>query len=339
MRDAPPDPLPDLTPTIPVFIVGCRRSGTTLLSRLVDAHSAFAVYHESFLYPLFRDELRWYGDLRRSANLDSLIADVREAIATQIGEVPSPQRIREATPAPSLSGILAGLLRLYALQQGKRRGGDKTPEHHRYLGDILRDFPASPVLFLMRDPRDTVHSTRRVFQSSVAGAAEAWRQAFESYRVHADRIHLVRYETLVQDPSGEVRRVCTRLGEPFEESMLDFHRHSEGFRRLGGEKLSAAIDAGSVGVYRAMAQHEVRRIEEICGEGMESLGYSFSQLPGTGRSAAPQRPVAGRTRWVLDRLRYYGLNRDRWRRGAARWKIMLRARLRFVVRRALPSRG
>lgn len=317
--------------TAPVFIVGCRRSGTTLVSRLVDTHPAFAVYHESFLYPIFRSELRWYGDLRARPNLDRLIGDVREVVGTQIEDVPPAEEIRTVLHQPSLSGVFGALLQLHARRCGKRRGGDKTPEHHGYLDDILRDFPESPVVFTMRDPRDTVLSIRRVFDTSVEGAAHVWRHAFESYRRHAPRVHLLQYESLVRDPGSEVRRLCEVLGEPFDPGMLEFHRHlPDDFRRPGGEKLAGPIDPGSVGQFRAMDAADLATIESVCAGGMEAMGYAF--VAGGGAAGAPQAPRRQRRwRWVLDRLRYYGVDRRRWRRGAARWKVMLRVRLHWLV--------
>lgn len=318
--------------TAPVFIVGCRRSGTTLVSRIVDTHPAFSVYHETFLYPIFHSELRWYGDLGVARNLDRLVADVREVLATQTAEVPSLQDIHRLAAAPTLSGVFGALLQLHARARGKRRGGDKTPEHHRYIGEILRAFPDSPVVVTLRDPRDTVLSIRRVFDTSVEGAAHVWRHAYESYRPFADRVHVVRYESLVADPEAQVRALCRVLGEPFDPAVLEFHRHvPDEFRRPGGEKLAAPIDPGSVGQFRTMPERDIRTVESVCGEAMDALGYAFAGGVRPASGGAARRPPA-RWRAVLDRLRYYGLNRRRWRRGAARWRVMARARWHWLVR-------
>lgn len=315
----------------PTFIVGCRRSGTTLVSRIIDAHSAFSIYHESFLYPIFSKELRWYGDLTTASNLDRLIDDVREVVATQVRDVPTPQEIRRVITQPSLSGVFGALLHLYARAQDKRRGGDKTPEHHRFLPEIFRDFTGSPVVFTMRDPRDTVQSIRRVFDTSIAGAAHRWRQAWECYKAHKNQVYLLKYEALVLDPEAQVRRLAEVLGEVFEPGMLEFHRHTpESFRnRLGGEKLQAPIDQSSIGQFRSMPESDIRIIEAVCAEGMEELGYEFV----AGRPTFAPTPTApSETRWrrIVDALRYYGLKPQRWKRGAARWKVMARLRLHWL---------
>lgn len=324
--------------TAPVFIVGCRRSGTTLVSRLVDTHSAFSIYHESFLYPIFHAELRWYGDLRVAANLHRLVEDVREVLATQVAEVPRSEELRPLVARPSLSGVFGALLQLHARRAGKRRGGDKTPEHYGFLDVILRDFAGSPVVFTMRDPRDTVVSIRRVFDTSVAGAAQVWRRAYECYRRHAARVHLLRYEALVRDPEGEARRLCDVLGEPFEPRMLEFHRYvPDDFRRPGGEKLVGPVDPGSVGQFRRMDPGDVAVIEAVCAEGMEALGYACAARGATAVGVTAAR--ARRWRWVVDRLRYYGVNRRRWQRGAVRWKLMARVRLRWLLGRVARRPG
>lgn len=329
----PPEGAKQYLTTTPTFIVGCRRSGTTLVSRIIDAHPAFSIYHESFLYPILSKEVRWYGDLHVPANMDRLIDDVREVVSTQVQDVPSRAEIRGVLSHASLSGVFGALLQLYARSRGKRRGGDKTPEHHRFLHEILRDFAGSPVIFTIRDPRDTVLSIRRVFDTSIEGAAYRWRQAFESYQAHADRVHVIRYESLVSEPETGIRALCGVLGEPFEEGMLEFYRHTPAdFNRpgrAGGVKLSAPIDTSSIGQFRALPEHELRVIEAVCAEGMEAMGYAFvsSRAP----RGAPPAPREGRWRRLADAVRYYGFHGRRWQRGAARWKLMARLRIRWLL--------
>jgi hypothetical protein len=82
-----------------------------------------------------------------------------------------------------------------------------------------------------------------------------------------------------------------------------------------------------VGAYRGLAPEAVKRIEACCAEGMEALGYPFSAA-GVKSVVMPPPSKVG---FVLDRLRYYGLDWKRWRRGWMRWKIMLRLRLHGIV--------
>src|SRR5437870_3802606 len=139
----------------PIFIVGCMRSGTSLISHVLDSHSRITIFYESYLYNYFRSELRYYGDLNKTSNLRWLIANVRQAIAAQGVTPPAPDEIEGTLAARTFPDIFEAVLHLYALGRGKNRAGDKTPDHHLYLREILLDFPRSPIVFVMRDPRDT----------------------------------------------------------------------------------------------------------------------------------------------------------------------------------------
>jgi hypothetical protein len=61
------------------FIVGCPRSGTTLLGRMVDAHPDIAVIHEGRFAP------DWY-ERRRGLTADGLITP--ELIGSLLGHPP-----------------------------------------------------------------------------------------------------------------------------------------------------------------------------------------------------------------------------------------------------------
>ena len=57
----------------PFFIFGCGRSGTSLLSRMLNQHSRLAVPYESHLFNTFSPLLKYYGDLNSLPNRKRLI--------------------------------------------------------------------------------------------------------------------------------------------------------------------------------------------------------------------------------------------------------------------------
>ena len=74
--------------SLPIFVMGCQRSGTTLLARILDSHSRVAVYLGTHYYPLFGPDRHRYGDIGKSSNLMRLIGDFRQAM--QARRVPPP---------------------------------------------------------------------------------------------------------------------------------------------------------------------------------------------------------------------------------------------------------
>lgn len=314
-------PAPTVSP--PVFIVGCARSGTTLISRIVDRHPEIAVFHETHYYPVFYPHRRLYGDLSCRRNLEALLSDLASWLRLRQLEAPSLDEIRRCLQEASFGGVLAGLLAWYARKRGKARAGEKTPEHYRFLSDIQRDFPQSPIVFIVRDPRDVAVSMRKAFRTPIADAAWTWRRAWECYAASTKRPHLVRYERLVQDPEEEVRALCKFLDAAYEPGMLDFYRDVPA--RLANiphhRKLTSPVDGASVGRYRELSTPEIATIESICAEGMEAFGYDRV----TAARAPRQRSGKPLVRQIRQRLLFYGLSRRRWQRGIFRWKIIVKA--------------
>jgi len=314
----------------PLFLMGPNRSGGTLLSRILDSHSRIAVYNESYYYTFFRPDLHRYGDLSRLSNLLRLIADLREVICAQkLMKPPGVEEFLDALVAPTFEGILTTLLHLYAHQQGKVRAGDKTPGHYLYLAEILERFPHSPVIFYIRDPRDTAFSNREAYGASLRGPAWSWNKAVESYRKSSRPVHLARYEDLVREPEQAVRAICAFVGEEYEPQMFRFYERipSQLAARPHHRDLLRPVDPTLAGRFRQMPKQDIEWIESACASGMEALGYSFAgSKPKLAGITAP-------TEFDLftDRLRWYRWNWRRWRRGWMRWKIVLRVRLRYLL--------
>jgi len=317
-------------PSAPFFIVGCTRSGTTLIAQILNSHSRLAVYHESHFYHLLRQDLHRYGNLEQSSNLRRFLRDVREVLERQRKmTVPMEDELLEALVEPSFAGVLATILSLYAQQHGKNRGGDKTPGHHSYLQEITEQLPDSRVIFLLRDPRDTVLAIREKFDISLKGATALWNAAYLSYTKFSHRIHLVQYEQLVHHPTESVQAICAYLGEDYEPDMMRFFERipNQLTRIKYNQDLLAPVNPSHIGRFREMSTDEIKRVEAACGIGMEALGYDFS---GTKPRILPIKAPT-RLEFIADRLRFYGLNRHRWRRGWIRWKVVLRLRLKYFL--------
>ena len=323
--------MPDLPFPPPFFIVGASRSGTTLLTTMLDSHSRIAVYLESHYYPIFRADLHRYGNLGQPANLRRFVSDVLEVMRNRRGATPpTTEEFLNALIAPTFEGVFVTMLQLHAQQRAKRRCGEKTPGHHAYLGEIFEKFSDSPVIFLMRDPRDTVLSMREAFGMSLKRAIQEWNDAFESFQRASTSVHLVRYEELVKTPAEHCSALCALLGETYEPEMLRFHeRLRQSSQPIPGHlrRLLGPVDPTRVGRFRQMPRRDLDWIESGCAAGMESLGYEFA----LGKPRATPKERLGRSNLVLDRVRFYGLKRFRWRRGIMRWRIALRVRARHLL--------
>jgi hypothetical protein len=134
---------------------------------------------------------------------------------------------------PALWGdALRAFYRLYAARQGKRRWGDKTPNHGLCMHHIERHLPEAHFIHIIRDGRAVAHSVRHLWFSpgeTLREIAADWRDQLTRLRAlgSARRHYLeVRYEDLICNPSSVLRRLCGYLRLPFDDAMLAHHERA-----------------------------------------------------------------------------------------------------------------
>ena len=225
---------PPILPAPPrrrIFLVGCGRSGTTLLQSLLASHPDITSFPESHFFPHLRP-LRWWA---RKIGLISPRAPARfEAFVAAVGW---PRRVRPRLPfVRSYVRAFVRLLDQIALEEGKVTWVEKTPHHLHYIGEIESDVPDAAFIHIVRSGADVVasfyaashDSSYKGFGSpmSLDECIERWTGDLEITRRQLGKPNhfLVRYETLVSDPSSTLRRLCAFLGLAFDERMLQSHR-------------------------------------------------------------------------------------------------------------------
>ena len=271
----------------PLFIFGCPRSGTSLLSRMLNQHPNIAIPYESHLY-------NWvYPLLRRSGALFDPRA--RPWIVAQILRT---DYMRDWVPRPSLTdtvaaitrddfhGIVEGLMRAWTAGQGKSRWGEKTPQHTLCWRTIREGFPDLQVLHLTRDGRDVALSYRAAHfgPKHVYELARRWVQYLSAAEAAEAALGqgaflTVRYESLVDQPEGELQRICAFLGEEYTPDMLTFYSRGGDYPtdRRNLDNLRRPVLTGNSGKWRSqMTAREVRIFEAIAGDYLERYGYGRS---------------------------------------------------------------
>ena len=82
---------------------------------------------------------------------------------------------------------------------------------------ILQDLPAAHVLHVVRNPWSAYADTKkRPVPLSLEGYLTAWVEtqyhALVFQKIHPDRIHIVRYEDVIEAPRETLGRICAKLG-------------------------------------------------------------------------------------------------------------------------------
>jgi len=268
----------------PIFVVGMPRSGTTLLSAMLDAHSQIAISPETHFYtrcqpsasaPSVRLEETWERLLQQPGVQDMRFAeDELQRIWEGVRDA------ADSTPPD----LLRALLSAYARRSDAEAWGEKTPDHLAHVPEILGDFPRGVVLSIVRDPRDVCLSLRGLpwNHDSLLESAWTWRryaQRTERYaEAFSSRFREVRYERLLDAPEVLLRELLDWLGASFEEAVLAFHRQGDGPADAGREpwkeKTARPLDPANKEKWRdRMGPAERWAVQAVAGRALRRKGY------------------------------------------------------------------
>jgi Sulfotransferase family len=281
-----------------VFVVGCPRSGTTLLQRMLDAHPRMAVANDSHFIPRAIEDVGPRALLAPEALRDlpltpELVAWVRGYKRFVRLHLPD-DAVERAAAEPTFAAFVEALYTEFASLSGKQLGGEKTPDYVRSLPLLHTLFPWARSVHIVRDGRDVALSTLEwAREDKGPGKLSLWAEEpvavcalwwswqtgcglGDAKKLPAGRTTMLRYEDLVASPEATLRPVTDFLGLPFAPEMLTFHE--------GKTKKNAALSAKSAWLpptpglrdYRTqMDARAVELFEALAGDRLKELGYEL----------------------------------------------------------------
>ncbi len=218
-----------------IFVIGPPRSGTTLLMRMLSSHSAiYSRAEPHLLTPLAH---LGYFDTVDAAPFDHLQA--AQAARDFVAELPQGER-DYLDACRAYTDILYGRM-LAAKGNGKPRFLDKTPANALVLPFITKLYPEARYVVLTRHPAAVFSSYANSFFDGDYDAARRFNPILNRYvpamarflRERAVPLVQVGYESLVQQPEAEMRRVFEFLALPFEAQTIEYGRQEFASKGLG----------------------------------------------------------------------------------------------------------
>lgn len=281
---------------VPIFIVGAPRSGTTLLAALLGGHSRIACGPETqFFNKLAPKELsaaaRDRAWPRRAVRSVSSLRLAGQPVIDLFSISERELWDDLAQRPPGVASMLESLTATLAARAEKPRWAEKTPNHLLHLDQIRAEWPTAPVIRIVRDPRDSAASMRRLpwASDSVLANAQLWAEWHEAGRgfFGADETSTtVKFEDLVRNPEQELDRLCGFLGERYEPSMLDTREAGalvSSQAEVWKEQVSGPIDRGHVARWKeTMSPQTAACVSVLCQEGLREFGYEAAGAPARG---------------------------------------------------------
>ena len=227
-----------------IFVIGLPRSGTTLIERILAAHS----------------------DVHAAGELPAFAQQAIQAVTALAGGAVTKaefvQRSLELDPEQ--------LGRRYIQQTRPQTGHtlrfvDKMPLNYLYAGLIRRALPRARIIAVEREPMDSCYA---MYKTLFTGAYPfsydlgdlgryflAWRRLLRHWQsVLGEALLVVQYEDLVANQEVVSRRLIGHCGLAWQDVCLAFHQQQQPVASASATQVRRPIYASSVGKWRHYAQ-------------------------------------------------------------------------------------
>ncbi len=242
----------------PIFIVGLARSGSTLLEQILCSHRDIGGGGERPLLAKLVSGVRLDG--RPDDGFPDYVAHLRAGDLRLMGD------------------RYVGLLT--AGRPPAQMHIDKYLANFTHLGMIRLMLPRARILHIRRDPLDALFSAYcQPFAYNAQPQSYDLGELGRHYRLYAGMMaHWekvlpegsvldVRYEALVEDLEGTVRRILEYCGLPWDERCLSFHETDRAVRTASVNQVRRRLYRSSIGRWRNFESHLGPLIEAIGPQG------------------------------------------------------------------------
>lgn len=263
------------------FIVGCGRSGTSLVKTLINSQNKVFIPNETFFYSSVAPKIRsltmevsieklpefwWLKDM--SLNLE-LIKNIYNK-----HDLPN-----------SVDRVFISLLESLNIQN-KEYIGEKTPTHFRVAKQLVNAFHGCKIIHVIRDPRAVLCSSKgqSVGSHTASGVISQWSEAIQVHKqlVGLDNYMFLTYESLVRDPNHELEAAMRFISSGQEGYLPMDHTLTSNENQYSPEQVQhlntrKPIFVSSIFKWKEeLRPSEVKLIESFCGEDMVTFGYERS---------------------------------------------------------------
>jgi hypothetical protein len=213
-----------------IFVVGCPRSGTTLVQSLLAAHPHLTGFTESHFFdkafkPMWPPRYRLRGDIQPWVR--QFLAE-NELDPHWLDGLGRPQTQR--TFATDVAANLISLLDRAARHRNAQGWVEKTPDHVFRIPLLQHVAPKARFVHVIRRAEGVLPSLRKASETAGWANRKSWTEcaihwlwALHLSNRYATRHehYLLSYEQLVADPQRQMHALLQWLGLPWHNNLLD----------------------------------------------------------------------------------------------------------------------
>lgn len=215
-----------------IFVVGCPRSGTTLLQSYLAAHPDVVSFPETQLFT--EDKKTWTSRQFVRLGLTPRILrnrydDFLSSLSIQYDEIP---KVSKSLVYRSFINKALKSLDAFCMAQKKRVWVEKTPRHLHEIDRIRTFLPQAYFIHITRHPFDNIASFYELANNSdtnwfvpdaLTYCVDQWLAARNVHNFHRGQkryIH-ISYEDLTANTETQLKNLCQFLGLGFHGDMLN----------------------------------------------------------------------------------------------------------------------
>ena len=232
------------------FIVGMGRSGTTLLTNMLNSNPEIIASPENeFIIHSYRTFYKKnFSDSKVvdaffemfNQNFNSVISIWKPGIELK-------QDIAQLKDK-SFGNVCKLAYLNYPLSQKDKKNVswvvDKNPSYSLHIDTLHAIFPDAKFIVIVRDYRDNIISRKKYSDENVPvhKLAADWNyyyeRIFKSLKKNNLPYHLIKYEDLANNPTDSLKSLCTYIKVPYSEQMLNFQDLSKELKKHAVENVS-----------------------------------------------------------------------------------------------------
>lgn len=275
----------------PVFIVGCGRSGNTLLRRYLMEQGYIYIPPETYVLARVIESWKRGNRLPWEERLQLVFG--RFATSEGIGTFPTSNLrnayLRSQKIEPSNRNLGAVINEIYKeLERFSGLGpcgqwGDKTPLNTLNIESISETFPNAFFVHLVRNPWDVVASYVKMGRfGDLESAAKRWNDSHERCcelrkRLQGDRFFRIDYEKFVQDPVVWTHKVLDFAHVEKRKIPITVSAESLGDVELLSHhsRVTDKVEEKNIGKgFRAMSKSDRERVASLCSRYIKALSIA-----------------------------------------------------------------
>lgn len=222
----------------PVFIVGCPRSGTTLLQAMLSSHPEVISFPETHFFSYLRNpvKIKHHLGVSNKVAVDHFLNEFQEK-QLKLSEV-KPRELQTARSYRAHIRLLRKMLDAAAVKNKARVWVEKTPNHLHHLKLIERNFKDAVILHIIRSGEATISSLYKAsneYPESWSGKRSLdrcifrWRYdiRFQQRFIGKKNHYFCFYEDLISDKNEKVlSEICRLMGVEYDPRMATDYAES-----------------------------------------------------------------------------------------------------------------